>query len=413
MTAEAMPKAEEAAIALLNGRVVLPDGIVTGRAVVVEGEQIAGLVAPDELPEGVECLDVGGRYIAPGLVDIHTHGAAGHSFNEPSPGAFRAITEANARHGTTSLLATIAAAPLPAMLACLEACRAWCRAPQPGAEVLGVHLEGPYFSPAQRGAQDLASLRTPDDGSADELLAYSDILRMVSYAPELPGALDLTRRLAGLGIVPAAGHSAARDTDVYAAMEAGLRHAIHLWSGQSVTIREGPWRRPGLLEAALVSDGLTAEIIADGRHLPPTLMRLAYRCKGPERLCLVSDAIAGAGLPDGSRFRLAANEYEVRDGVGMLPDGTAFAGSVTFLSRMVALLVEMAGVPLVQAVRMASLTPARIIGVADRKGSIEPGKDADLVVLEADLTPWRVMVRGQWVGEGAPSSPSPHPAPLF
>ncbi|MCL6431345.1 MAG: N-acetylglucosamine-6-phosphate deacetylase [Anaerolineae bacterium] len=406
MAAQAIPKADGPAIALVNGRVVLPDRIVTGTAVVVEGRRIAGLVAPGELPEGVVRLDVGGRYIAPGLVDIHTHGAVGHSFNEPSPEAFRAITEENARHGTTSLLATIAAAPLPDMLACLEACRAWCSVPRPGAEVLGVHLEGPYFSPAQRGAQDLASLRTPDDGSADELLAYSDVIRMISYAPELPGALELTRQLAGLGIVPAAGHSAARDTEVYAAMEAGLRHAIHLWSGQSTTIRQGPWRRPGLLEAALVSDGLTAEIIADGRHLPPTLMKLAYRCKGPDRLCLVSDAIAGAGLPDGSRFRLATSEYAVRDGVGMLPDGTAFAGSVTFLSRMVALLVEMVGVPLVQAVRMASLTPARIIGVADRKGSLEPGKDADLLVLEADLTPWRVMVRGEWV-EARASASSP------
>jgi len=406
MAAQAIPKADGPAIALVNGRVVLPDRIVTGTAVVVEGRRIAGLVAPDELPEGVVRLDAGGRYIVPGLVDIHIHGAVGHSFNEPAPEAIRAITEENARRGTTSLLATIAAAPLLDMLACLEACRAWCKAPHPGAEVLGVHLEGPYFSPAQRGAQDLASLRTPDDGSADELLAYSDVIRMMSYAPELPGALELTRRLAGLRIVPAAGHSAARDTEVYAAMEAGLRHAIHLWSGQSTTIREGPWRRPGLLEAALVSDGLTAEIIADGRHLPPTLMKLAYRCKGPDRLCLVSDAIAGAGLPDGSRFRLATNEYEVRDGVGMLPDRSAFAGSVTFLSRMVALLVEMLEVPLVQAVRMASLTPARIIGVADRKGSLEPGKDADLLVLEADLTPWRVMVRGEWV-EAKASASSP------
>ena len=202
----------------------------------------------------------------------------------------------------------------------------------------------------------------------------------------------------------AAGHSAAGDTDVYAAREAGLHHAIHLWSGQSTTIREGPWRRPGLLEAALVSDGLTAEIIADGRHLPPTLVRPAHCCKGPDRLCLVSDAIAGAGPPDGTRFRLATNEYEVRDGVGVLPDRSAFAGSVTFLSRMVALLVEMAGVPLVQAVRMAPLTPARTIGVADRKGPLEPGKDADLLVLEADLTPWRVMVRGEWVEADASAS---------
>ncbi|MDI7274633.1 MAG: amidohydrolase family protein, partial [Anaerolineae bacterium] len=234
------------------------------------------------------------------------------------------------------------------------------------------------------------------------LLAYSDVVRMMSYAPELPGALELTRRLVELGIVPAGGHSAARDREVYAAVREGLRHAIHLWSGQSTTVREGPWRRPGLLEAALACDGLTGEIIADGKHLPPTLMVLAYRCKGPDRLCVVSDAVAGAGLPEGSRFRLAGNEYEVCDGVGMVPDRTAFAGSVTFLNRMVAILVDSVGVPLVEAVRMASLTPARIVGVADRKGSLEAGKDADLVLFEADLSPWRVMIGGRWV-DAAPT----------
>ena len=401
---------EARSLALVNGQIVLPDRLVTGRALVVEGGRIAGLADAAGLPARVQRLDVGGRYVAPGLVDIHTHGAVGHSFNEPSQQAIAAIAAENARHGTTSLLATIAAAPLADMLACLQACREWLATPRPGAQVLGVHLEGPYFSAAQRGAQDLASLRSPDDGTPDRLLAYRDVVRMVSYAPELPGALELTRRLVELGIVPAAGHSAARDTEVYAAVRAGLRHAIHLWSGQSTTVREGPWRRPGLLEAALASDDLTGEIIADGKHLPPTLMQLAYRCKGPDRLCLVSDAVAGAGLPEGSRFRLAGNEYEVCDGVGMVPDRTAIAGSVTFVSRMVAILVEAVGVPLVEAVRMASLTPARIVGVADRKGSLEAGKDADLVLFEADLRPWRVMIGGRWVDAATmPFDASPQP----
>jgi N-acetylglucosamine-6-phosphate deacetylase len=384
-------------LALTNGRIILPGWITSGQALVVEGSRIAGLANLDALPGDIERFDVGGRYVAPGLIDIHIHGAVGHSFNEPALEAWGAITRENAHCGVTALLATIAGAPLPDLLACLETCRRWLAAPRPGAQLLGVHLEGPYFSPAQRGAQDPASLRTPDDGSVEALLAYHDLLVVMSYAPELPGALELTARLAGLGIVPAAGHSAATDADVLAAMEQGLRHAIHLWSGQSSTVREGPWRRPGLLEATLAIDKLTAEMIADHKHLPATLMKLAYRCKGPDRLCIVSDAVAGAGLPEGSRFRLGGNEREVCDGVGMLPDRTAFAGSVTLLNRMLPILTGVVGVPLVEAVRMATLTPARIIGVAGRKGSLEAGKDADLAIFEEDFTAWRTMIAGRWV----------------
>jgi N-acetylglucosamine-6-phosphate deacetylase len=165
----------------------------------------------------------------------------------------------------------------------------------------------------------------------------------------------------------------------------------------SSTIRRGPWRVPGLLEASLVFEGLTAEIIADNRHLPPTLMKLAYKCLGPDRLCAVSDASSGAGLPEGARYRMGEMEYEVHDGVGMLPDRSAFAGSTTLLNRMVPVLRDAVGIPLADAVRMVTLTPARISGVADRKGSIELGKDADLAVFDDDFTAWGVLIGGRWL----------------
>jgi N-acetylglucosamine-6-phosphate deacetylase len=189
----------------------------------------------------------------------------------------------------------------------------------------------------------------------------------------------------------------ARDEHVWAAMQVGLKHVIHLWSGQSSTIREGPWRKPGLLEASLVFDGLTAEIIADNKHLPPTLMKLAYKCLGADRLCIVSDATSGAGLPEGARFRMGHMEYEVHDGVGMLFDRTAFAGSTTLLNQMIPVLTDFVGIPLVEAVRMATLTPARVIGVDGEKGSLEAGKDADIAIFEEDFTVWRTMIGGRWV----------------
>jgi len=416
--------------ALVNGRLILPREVVVGKALVGEGDKIVGVADLDALGDEIERIDVGGRTVAPGLVDIHTHGALGHTFNEPTAEAFEAITAANAAHGVTALLATVATAPIPTMVQCLEFARAWIEQRGSGgageqggrgaeergsrgageqgggggggAQVLGVHLEGPYFNPAQKGAQDPDHLRTPDDGSPAALLEHAGVLRVMTFAPELPGALELTAACAARGVVPAAGHSAAQDTHVLAAMRLGLRHAVHLWSGQSSTVREGPWRKPGLLEAALAYDELTAEIIADHRHLPPTLMRLAYKCKGAGRLCIVSDATAGAGMPEGTRFRLGGVECQVQDGVGMLLDrmyssASAFAGSTTLLNRMCAILVEAAGVPLVEAVRMATLTPARIVGLDRSKGSLEPGKDADVAIFEDDWSVWRTMIAGRWV----------------
>lgn len=389
--------AADLTIALINGRVILPGSVAEGLTVLVENGRIRDVLAGPGTGSA-EVFDLDGRYLSPGLVDIHIHGALHRWFNEPDDDAFATITSENLRHGVTSLLATLATAPIDDLVACLETSRRWMDQPRAGAQVLGVHVEGPYFSREFSGAQDPASLRTPDDGSVDALLAHHDVIRMMSYAPELPGSMALTERLGELGVVAAAGHSACRDSQFLDARAAGLSHVIHLWSAQSTTVKEGPYRMPGLLEASLAHDGHTAEIIADGRHLPPTLMRLAYRCFGPDRLCIVSDATAGAGLPDGTTFGLGTMRYVVQDGVGMRLDGVSFAGSSTLLNQMVALVTSDLGWSVAEAVRMASLTPARVIGVADRKGSIEVGKDADLVVFEDDFQAARVMVGGEWVG---------------
>ncbi len=385
--------------ALVNGRVVTPQALESGKAVVIDGSTIAAIVAAAELDDDIDLIDVGGRLITPGLIDIHTHGALGHTFNEPTAAAFEVITRENARRGVTSLLATPATAPIPNLLACLEFSRRWMAEDHDGAQVLGVHLEGPYFSLPQAGAQDPANVRNPDDGTADQLLEHHDVIRMVSYAPELPGALQLTSRLTALGIVPAAGHSSAKEVEIIAAIERGLRHIIHIWSAQSTTVREGPWRKPGLLEVSLTYDDLTVEMICDNKHLPPTLMKLAYKCIGPDRLCVISDATSGAGLPEGSRFRMGEMEYEVHDGVGMMFDRSCFAGSTTLVNDMIPILIEHVGIPLPEAIRMASSTPARVIGVEDRKGSLEAGKDADIAIFNDDFTAWGTLIDGRWFAE--------------
>lgn len=394
-----------ARFALVNGQIVLPQHVVEGQALLIEDGRIAGVVAPASLAGDVARIDVGGRLVAPGLVDIHTHGAQGCIFNDATALAFETILHENARRGVTSLLATTVTDAIDNLVAVLDLAREWMQEQAIAgsgdlAQLLGVHVEGPYFALAQAGAQDPAHIRNPDDGTAERLLAYHDIIRIFTYAPELPGALDLTRRLVDLGIVAAAGHSSAREEDVRPLIDAGLRHIIHLWSAQSTITREGPWRKLGLVEVSLTDERLTGEIIADNKHLPPTLMKLAYKCLGPDRLCAISDATSGAGLPDGSRFRLAGLECDVVDGVGMLPDRTAFAGSTTLLNQMIPILVEEVGIPLHEAIRMASLTPARVIGVADRKGSLEPGKDADIAVFNDDFTAWGTIIGGRALNRG-------------
>jgi N-acetylglucosamine-6-phosphate deacetylase len=390
----AAPTAAPPRLALTNGRIVLPNRVVTGRALVVTTGRIAGTVDPADLAPDVEVVDVGGALITPGLIDIHTHGALRHTFNEPEPEAWAIITAENLRRGTTALLATFA--PTPDLEAGLAFCGRWMREGHGGARVLGAYLESPYVNVVQKGALDPSCIRPADDGSAAALLRYAGILRVFMVAPELPGALDLVRAITEAGIVPAAGHTMAHDTHVEAAAALGLRHVTHLWSGMSMVVREGPWRKPGVLEAVLASDSLTGEIIADNRHLPPTLMRLAYKCLGPDRLCAVSDALAGAGLPDGSTYVMGGLTYDVQDGVGMVLDRSAFAGSATLLPQMLPVLTNVAGIPLIEAVRMTTLTPARIIGVDGEYGSLEPGKRADLVVFDDAFIAQRVMLGGAW-----------------
>lgn len=397
MTAkEARPdsRLEGEKFAVVGGTLVLPERLAPGTALVVQDGAIVGVQPEGEVDPRIRRIDAGGGYVLPGLVDIHTHGAGGRLFNEADDEAWATILDVQLAHGVTTVLPTTLTASLPELTAALAQGRRWLAAPRAGAQVPGMHVEGPYFALAQAGAQDPDHIRNPDDGSVDDLLAYADVIRLMSFAPELPGALALTERLVELGIVAGAGHSSAKDSHLAAAMERGLTHVIHLFSAQSTTVREGPWRKPGLLEASLAFDGLSVEVIADHRHLPTTLLKLAYRAIGPDRLCIVSDATHGAGLPEGTRLKLGSLDIVIGDGVAMLEDLTAFAGSTTLLDRMLQVMHFEVGLPLVEVVRMASLNPARAIGLAADKGSLEVGKRADFTFFTRELRPTAVFIGG-------------------
>lgn len=384
-------------IAIANGILVLEDKLLEGKSLLIRDGKILAIVNGDDIGSEFQKVDAGGRLISPGLIDIHVHGALGYTFNIPRFEAFQGITQSHLVHGTTSLLATIATAPVNKIIECIQFTDKWISQSNYGSQVLGIHLEGPFFSMAQKGAQDAANIILPTNNVVDAILEHHKNIKIFSYAPELPGALRLTERLFNLDIIPAAGHSSAFDDDVIAAMNLGLSHIIHVWNAQSTTVREGVWRRPGLLESTLTFDGLTVEMIADNKHLPATLMKLAFKSLGSDRLCIVSDASAGAGLQNGDKYIMGDVEYEVKEGVGMTLDGTSFAGSVTYLNEMISVLTNIVGISLPEAIKMASLTPARIIGVDNQKGSIEVFKDADLVILNEDYNVWKTMIMGDWV----------------
>ena len=384
---------------IAGAHILLPDRLLRGGALRLEGGVIAEVSAgalaprPDE-----ETLDLSGLLIAPGFIDLHIHGALGRDAMEADAGAFETICRHHAAGGTTGLCLTTIAAPLEKMLAVTAAARAYRAGPQngvTGARVLGVHLEGPYFSPERRGAHLSAMLRNPDPAEWRRLLEESDVITQMTLAPELPGALPLIQALAERGIIASVGHSDAWDDEVAAAFAHGLRHATHVFNCMSSARRRGPCRAAGVLEYVLSEPDILCEAIADGRHVSATLLHLLCRAKGVEGIALITDATAGAGLAAESPFLLGEIPCVVREDVAWTADGVALAGSTASMIRCVRTMIDLCGLSLAEAVQMASHNPARALGMEGRKGSIAPGMDADLVVLTPDLAVSQTWVEGK------------------
>jgi N-acetylglucosamine-6-phosphate deacetylase len=389
-------------LAVTGGTLITPHGERPGATVLVEGGTIAasGPNAEISVPAGTRTLDASDAYVVPGFVDVHVHGGGGADFMDATPEAMRTVCRYHATGGTTSLLATTAAAPLHELLDALDAAARVKREGSGGAAILGVHLEGPYFAPSRHGCHLPGEVRPPLPEEYLALLdAHPGLVRWMTLAPEVPGALDLLGALRQRGAVGAAGHSDATEPEILAALDAGLSHATHLYCAMSTISKEGPRRIPGLLETALASDRLTTEVIADGHHLAPALLTIAARAKGAGRLLLVTDAMRGAGMPDGVYAFGPPNGSPaiVEGGVARTPDNTGFASSTARTCDLVRNMVTLAGCTLVDAVWMASWTPCEALGIAARKGRIAPGHDADLVLLEKGLSVRATVVGGEVV----------------
>jgi len=371
-----------------NGRVILADTIRDDLDVEIRDGKIAGLHSRGR---GPDAIDLSGNFLAPGFVDLHVHGALGRDTMEMSLESFRAICDYHGRGGTTSLLLTTLTAEIKQIVSVLARVREY-RSQIP--LIAGAHVEGPFISPRKVGAQNPEFICEPTPELTDQLLAYADVIKRTTLAPEIKGALPLIERFASAGISISGGHSNAWDEEARAAFGCGMRSATHTFNCMSSAQRRGIYRVGGLLEFALAEPGVNCELIADGHHVSPTLMKMAYRAKGAAGISLVTDATAGAGLPNGTPFELGGKKCVVKNGVCLLADESAIAGSVALMIDLVRTMVRDVGVSLPEAVAMASRNPARQIGLK-RKGEIAIGNDADLVVFSAEFEVKRTFVAGE------------------
>ena len=383
---------------IYNGRIITPYRIIQEGTVVVTGNSITEVGEGNiEVPDALE-IDAKGQYIAPGFIDIHVHGGGGHDFMDGTVNAFLKIAEIHAQYGTTSMLPTTLTSEKQELFQTLDIYKQANKENVSGAQFLGMHLEGPYFAMNQRGAQDPRYIRDPNPEEYKDILSHSSDIVRWSAAPELKGAIEFARYLKSKGILVALAHTDAIYEEALIGFENGFTLATHFYSCMTGVTRKNAFRYAGVVECAYLIDEMDVEVIADGVHCPPPLLKLIYKIKGVDRMALITDSMRAAGMPDGeSIIGSLGNGLKVivEDGVAKLPDRSSFAGSVATTDRLVRTMVKMADVPLIEAVRMITKTPASILGVADRKGSLIPGKDADIVIFDDNIQVQMTIVQGK------------------
>ncbi len=384
-------------VVIINGRVVGPHGVLEHHCVVVEGGKIKQVAPTSQVlwPEGTQVIDAHGSFVGPGFVDMHVHGALGRDTMDGSVEALAQIAKFHASGGTTAMTPTTTTHAPEKIGAALNAISQAMGHDFGGAQIVGAHIEGPYISRERGGAQPVQFIRDPNPAEYAPWLERDGLVTQMTLAPEMPGALELIDALLEREILPSGGHTAANFEQARAAIDRGLCHATHLFNCMSSAIKSGAFRIPGALETFLADERVMVELIADGKHVHPELMRLAVRAKGVDKICLITDATAGAGLAEGAEFSVGETRAVVRDGVGMIADGSALAGSVSTMIRMVKNMVELVGVSLADAVRMASVNPARALGINSHKGSLEPRKDADIVIFSGSFAVEKTLIGGR------------------
>lgn len=383
---------------IVNGRLITPYRIIDSCSIMIEAGKITVITQDKMDTSGCRVIDAQGYYVSPGFIDIHLHGGGGHDFMDGTVDAFLGIARIHAEHGTTAMVPTTLTAELDDLLHTLIVYDEANKVNQQGSQFLGMHIEGPYFALNQKGAQDPRYIRLPQRSEYEKIVDHSKNILRWSAAPEMAGVLEFARFIGSHDILPCIAHSDATSEEVVQAMEAGFTHVTHLYSAMSGVMRRHAYRYAGIIESAFLYDQLTVEVIADGSHLPASLLQLIYKIKGPSSIALITDAMRAAGtdarvstlgsLKDGL-------QVIVEDGVAKLPDRSSFAGSVATADVLVRNMIRMGGVPLVHAVQMMTTTPAQISKVYASKGSLSLGKDADVIIFDEDINIKSTIINGK------------------
>lgn len=377
---------------IINGRILTPQGWLEGGSVIVEDGKIAEVSNNNFAIEGAEIIDAKGCDIVPGGIEMHVHGGGGRDFMEGEEEAFRVAVDAHMQYGTTSIFPTLSSSTVPMIEKACETCTKLMA--EPNSPILGLHLEGPYFNPKQAGAQIPEWIKAPVKEEYEYLLEKWPCLKRWDEAPELEGSHEFIKCCCKHGVLPSIGHTRAKYDEVAAANELGMTHATHFYNAMPVVYKNREFKETGTVESIFALENMTVEMIADGIHVPPVMLRMIYQIKGVERTALVTDALACAASKDDTAFD---PRVVLEDGVCKLADRSALAGSIATMDRLVRTCVQQAGIPMEDACRMISETPAKIMGVYDRKGSLEKGKDADIIFFDKAQELTFVMQMGRIV----------------
>ena len=365
---------------IINARILTPQGWLKDGSVILRDNKILEVTNCDLAVIGADVIDAKGMYVVPGGVEMHVHGGGGRDFMEGTEDAFREAIAAHAKHGMTSIFPTLSSSTVPMIEKAVETCNKLMA--EKNSPVLGLHLEGHYLNLKKAGGQMPENIKDPDPNEYIPIVEKSPCLARWDAAPELPGAIQFGKYCAAKGVLPTIAHTCAEYEDVLAAYNAGFTHVTHFYNAMPGFHNKREYKYEGTVESVYLIDDMTVECVADGIHVPPTILRMVYKIKGVERMALITDALACAASDSDKAFD---PRVIIEDGVCKLSDRSALAGSIATTDRLIRTMVQQVDVPLEDAIRMASETPAKIMKVYDRKGSLAKDKDADILVLDNDL----------------------------
>ena len=377
---------------IINGQILTPQGWLNDGSVLISDGKILEITNSDLAVIGAKVIDAKGMYIVPGFVAMHVHGGGGYDYKQATAEAFEAATKAHRNHGATSIFTTISSSSFATLKQAVSVCET--KMKEKGSTILGLHIEGPYLNPKMAGNLFAEDIKGIDKAEYTELIESTDCIKRWDISPELEGAHEFAQYTRSKGIMTAITHTEAEYGDIKAAYAAGFTHAAHFYNAMPGFHKRREYKYEGTVESVYLMDNMTVEVIADGRHLPSTIIRLVYKIKGVERTCLVTDALAYAACENPN----VDPRFVIEDGVCKLADHSSLAGSLATMDKLVQTVVK-AGIPFSDAVRMASETPAKLIGVDDRKGSLQKGKDADILIFDRNLNLRAVWSMGNLVEE--------------